>query len=740
MSSGLANLWSDLRRRRVFNVAAIYAAVAWVTVQVADVIGPAVNMPDRVMTAIVGFVMIGFPIAIVLAWLFDVGPEGVVRTRPGSATGVLAIVMSLGLLGAGTAGFVWIIKSGQQPDGIAFDFDPIANSVAVLPFIDLSANKDSGHFSDGIAQVLIHQLSAIAKLRVIASDSSFAFKDDDTDIRSVARKLRVERFLTGSVQRSGDKLRISTQLIDARTGESVWTELYDRKGKDIFAIQDEIALAVAEKMGAPLAPEVQERVTRVITEDVGAYDLYFQGLDVARNSPYEYGFADAVEYLKRAVALDPELALAWVALSSATYWDANNGYIPRAEGFAKSREYLATALGIDPELSEAHAQAILFAAKDRDFEAARRSFDKAVESGPSNWWAYQNFGNVLSGRGRHAEAIEVLSKGLELNPYKPEPRLRVNLARSTIALGQYEKGMRLLAANYAENKGTPLEAQHLRQLASAARGAGHYDEAIAAYEIALADDRESLQILASLAQILLTIGNQDIAAELVERAEAIVTQQRAAGRVMNNDFANVEDARMMLDIANNDLKNLQTQTNSILKDADERTESGWIANRYFEAGIRCIVLGRFADAARMMDQFIVVVPDPENFAFAAYAQEKAGNSEKSMEYLEKGRASVDEFMKDRYPSIMPLEWVTKFLAVDGQIDEAIRNLQRMYELGYRDHAYLTFMPLFDSLRNDPRFGELIRKMRADTAVMRTRVETARATGDWESIIARHFEN
>ena len=209
---------------------------------------------------------------------------------------------------------------------------------------------------------------------------------------------------------------------------------------------------------------------------------------------------------------------------------------------------------------------------------------------------------------------------------------------------------------------------------------------------------------------------------------------------MNWDFAHVEDARMRLDIANNNMDNQQATAKRFLKDANEGTEENWTVNRSYDAGIRFLILGRFADAARMMDMLIVEVRDPENIALAAYAHEKAGNSEKAKDYLEEGRVVMDEYMKDRYPSIEPLRWTAMFLAVDGRIDQAIENLQRMYELGYRDHASLAFMPLFDSLRNDARFTELMRTMRADTQVMRKRVEAARATGDWDSIIARHFDD
>ena len=428
MDSGLSDLWNDLRRRRVFQVAAIYAAGAWVIVQVADVVGPAINMPNWVMTAIVGFAMVGFPLAVILGWLFDVDKDGVHRTRPGSATGVFAIVVSVGLLGVVTAGFVCLIKPGEESAGVSFGFEPLANSIAVMPFADLSPNNEAEYFSDGIAAVLIHQLSAIAKLRVIASESSFAFKGEEADFRTIAGNLRAERLLIGSVQRSGNRLRISAQLIDSRTGESILSQLFDRGGDDIFEIQDEIALAVAREMEAPLEAATKERVTHLISDDQDAYELYLLALHEIKNAPPADGRERAIELLEEAIERDPELALAWALLANTVYWHGRAGHIPVDEGKRRSREYLARALELDPELSEAHALAIFIVAReDDDFEAARRSFEKAVEYGPSNMWAYMHFGRMLTSRGQYAEAVEVLSKGLQLYSYQPEPWLRMSL-------------------------------------------------------------------------------------------------------------------------------------------------------------------------------------------------------------------------------------------------------------------------------------------------------------------------
>ena len=738
MTTRLSDIWNDLSRRRVFQVAAIYAAAAWVIVQVADVIGPAINMPNWVMTAIVGFAMVGFPIAVILAWLFDVGPKGVVRTKPGSVTGILAIVVSLGLLGAGTAGFVWLIKPGQQAEGVALESHLLANSVAVMPFIDLSPNKDAEHLSDGIAQVLIHQLSMIAKLKVIASESTFAFKGTDTDIRTIARKLRAERLLVGSVQRSGDRLRISTQLVDSSTGESVWSELFDRESKDVFAIQDEIALAVADKMDAPLEPEVRNRVTAPITDDLDAYDLYLLALHEVHRTPLDEGNHRAIELLEEAIEKDPELARAWALLANTVYWYGVYGHMSEGEGVRLSREYLARALELDPKLSDAHSLAAYFAGRDGDFESVRRSFDKAVKYGPNNWRAYQHFGMVLKRNGRYAEAVDVLLKGLELTPFRTPPWLRFNLGDAYIRLGEYDKGMRQFAANYVENRGSSLDIQHLDQFGGAALTAGRYDEAVAVFEIALREGYDSSRTRVYRATALLAIGDIDGAAADVARAEAIVAEERANGRAHNAVFGQLEDIRWLVDIATNDFKNQLLQAKFFIRIADEEGEGNRSLNANFDAAIRCIVLGRYDDAARMMDRFTVQVRDPENFALAAFAHQQLGNTEKSESYREEGRVVVDEYMKDRHPYVADLGFIALFQAVDGQADEAIQTLQQAYELGFVDYAYMTYMPLFDSIRNDPRFVELVRNMRADTAKMRERVDAARNSGDWESIIARHF--
>lgn len=740
MSFDLPSLWDDLRRRRVFQVAAVFAAGAWVIVQIADVVGPAVGMPQWVMTALVGCAIVGFPIAVILAWLFDVTPEGVRRTQPGSATGLFAICTSLALLVAGSAGFVWLIKPAAQSLELASDFEPIENSVAVMPFADLSPDRSLEHFAFGIADVLIHRLSPIAQLTIFSSDSTSNLNEPGRDDRTAARMLRAQRMLTGSVQRADGRYRISTRLIDTNTGRSLWAEQFDRAEEDIFEIQDEIALAVAREMNAVLDADVRQRVTGPLASDLDAYDLYLLAINKINNTPLDDGNAEGIELLEQAVAKDPTFALGWAILSSTVFWHAGRGLMPFEEGVNKSRQYLEKALKLDPELSEAHSQAMMFAGlHEGDFNAARRSFDRAIEYGPSNALAYNGFGMILQRNGRYEESLEVLSKGLLLNPYSATPFLRYNLGYAKIVLGDYDEGMRHIVASYQLNKGTALENQDMLVIGGASGDAGHYDEAVAALEIALQNGHDSARLQGMLAQHLLLLGDTEAAAGALAKGEAIVAQEFAAGRQQYAGSFVVEFARQTFSLVTADLETLLAMAIGYTAAVDDDPDAQGAP--IYRAGMTNIMLGRYEDAVRMLDYLIENgALDFENYALAAYAHKKAGDAEKAAQYLTAGRTEVAEFLAERHLDPRTVLRVALLQAADDQRNAAIETLQDAYkDFGYRDHIYLTYMPIFDALRDDPRFIDLLQQMRADCRQMRLRVDQARRSGDWMALIARHFE-
>ena len=193
---------------------------------------------------------------------------------------------------------------------------------------------------------------------------------------------------------------------------------------------------------------------------------------------------------------------------------------------------------------------------------------------------------------------------------------------------------------------------------------------------------------------------------------------------------------MNLDIANNDVKGLLHRTKVYLSDAETHPDSGTASLGLFQGGLQSIFLGRHADGAAAMEELLLTAKDPENYALAVYAHDKVGNVERAQELRDEGRPFVQEYLQRRGESLQPLTYAALFQAQDGQADLAISNLQRAYDKGYRDHGYLAYMPPFDPIRNDPRFSEILRAMRADTSKMRERVDSARAGGDWESLIAR----
>ncbi len=391
-TSGHQHFFAELKRRRVFRVIAMYTVVAFAIIEAADAVFPRMAMPDWTVTLVVRLALFGFPVAVVLAWVFDITPEGVQRTAQ-AAPGELAKILSapaskrwpmgvLALLGmtALLAGSWYVGRQSAPVPAASPAAGPVAASIAVLPFVNMSSDPEQEYFSDGISEELLNLLATIPELQVAARTSSFSFKGQTLEIPEIARRLNVAHILEGSVRTDGNEVRITAQLIDASSDMHVWSKTWDRSLDDIFKIQDEIAAEVVAQLKVTLlgtALAVQET-------DPEAYALFLQARQLGRQGTAQ-GIEQSIALYQQALEIDPDYAAAWTDLARDYGRQANFGLRPLDEGFRMAREAVNRALAIDPMYAEAYALlGRISVAYDDDLAAAARYIERALDLDPSN--------------------------------------------------------------------------------------------------------------------------------------------------------------------------------------------------------------------------------------------------------------------------------------------------------------------------------------------------------------------
>jgi TolB-like protein len=411
-----SSFWSELKRRKVVRVAIVYAATAFAVLQAADIMLPRMGIPDWGISLVVALAVLGFPIALVLAWALEVTPEGIRRTEavPGDAiaappvlgkrtilVAVLLVVLGIGM-GAG-----WFLKPASpvpaepvgQPDAaLAAEGEPVPagpgeKSIAVLPFVNMSADAENEFFADGISEELLNVLVRVEDIGVASRTSSFAYKGRELGAAAIARELKVDHILEGSVRKAGNRVRITAQLIDAVNDRHLWSETYDRELTDIFAIQDEIANAIVAALRGTLgAGSVERAVTvRADTDNLDAYQLYLKARELFLTRSQ---LDESVRLFGQAVALDPEFARGWEGLAAASAviidWVATYPMIDTVEQAAVAEHAIERALALDPSLSMPWAaRALLVNYKlPMDFAASLELLERAVAADPKNATAY----------------------------------------------------------------------------------------------------------------------------------------------------------------------------------------------------------------------------------------------------------------------------------------------------------------------------------------------------------------
>ena len=437
--------FAEMKRRRVGKVAIAYGAIAWAVTEASSVVVPALHLPEWLVTAIVVFLLVGFPVAMILAWVFDVGPQGIERTEPlAHEPGSTQVKLR-----AAYAAVVLLLMAGlgyllyERGFGRAHANEP-HNSVAVLPFTNLSGDPSRDYFSDGMSEELLNLLARIPGLKVASRTSSFAYKGRNVDIREVGRELGVETVLEGSVRQAGAQVRITAQLIDAETGFHLWSATYDRKLEDIFQVQDEIAAAIVDKLRIELAPQEQALAMRdkAPTQNVEAYELYLQGRAIWKRRGEE-NLLRAIDLYQKALGLDPGFARAHAALASA--YVVLPGYT-KEEGDEEKIRPLAVAsarqaLSIDPNIGEAHAVLAQINAQRGNLLDAESGFFFAISLEPNEPTPHQWYSLLLAQVGRIGAALEQARRAHDLDPASPV--IAANLANMYLMAGQDEEALRL---------------------------------------------------------------------------------------------------------------------------------------------------------------------------------------------------------------------------------------------------------------------------------------------------------
>ncbi|HUU27946.1 MAG TPA: tetratricopeptide repeat protein [archaeon] len=570
-------------------------------------------------------------------------------------------------------------------------------SIAVLPFADMSAEKNQEYFCDGLAEELLNMLAKVKELRVKARTSSFSFKGEKVDIATIGEKLNVESVLEGSVRKSGDKVRITTQLIKVSDGYHLWSETYDRNLDDIFAVQEEISRQVVGALKITLLGEDASKLARQPTENIKAYDLYLVGrhhLNQGTVAAYE----KAIDYFTQAIELDSNYALAYAGLAETYLFQYRNANLPKEEALSKAEEAARNALSLDDQLAEAHTALGHVKNRQQNLSGAEAELKKAIELNPNHMPAYRLYVNNLLDLGRYEDAQAILEKALEIDPLSKEIIDWLNL--NLLMLGRFD-----------ESKTREYYGLY-----------GRLEQALRKEKTRVELDPGNSRKHAILAWIYTGLGEYELAEKSLARARELAPEKIIIGEFGENYLylAQKHFTRYMqftYDILSKDPENWQLITKAAFAEMQvgnyekaltlyERARSA-----YKQVGIPFGLI-----------PWLIAAFGRADLVYMANAYFKTGDAESGEKLLAESRVFLEKLREQGLGTPASYYFEASVHALGGNKEMAFASLRKAIDLGWRLSWYARIDPTLESLRDTPEFKDMMAEVDADIARQRRQLK------------------
>ncbi|HET9031490.1 MAG TPA: tetratricopeptide repeat protein [Dokdonella sp.] len=715
----LRDTWEELKRRRVVRAGITYAVVGWVVLQAAEVTFEPLNLPPWAMTWTVLGVVLGFPVVLVLSWFFDVSRRGITREHGvAGAAGAAFAVATVLLAVAGVAWWLYGVYAPTQSrladastsaDSAANMAPP--NSIGVLPFNDLSPGADQGFLADGIAEELLDRLARNDSLQVAARTSSFALRGLAQDMRALGRQLGVRWLLEGSLRKAEGRVRVTAQLIDTRNGFHVWSDTYERSDQDLFALQDEVAVAIADELSSRIKGVVAQAPTEADTTNSEALQAYLQGRQAWRQRTAD-SLQRAESLFRKAVELDPDFARAWSGLADTYLLQAGYGRRSEQEAIQLAEPAAVNAVVLRPKSGEAWASLGLLRMTAGQYKAAQNSLEQAMSLDPHYEMAPMWLATVYANMGQVDKRREVLMKAVELNPL--EPVINVNLAEMMANSGDRQGARELLQRVLAI---TPNEASLLRAVSGMELSERRYVEAMRAARKALATDPDGPANIHAMLRVLLQIEDFDAAAALANRLPED-TQDRHT-TVQRIAFSS--GGTQLLPAMEETIVRIAQSPYSI-NNSKALTLGGVIELRAGNPRRAVEWLGRAAGSPEQLESHFDLM-DPASLLVVALQQlGETKEAERWSQPLQDASSMVIEHGGNAMQRYMVEAMVAMH---DGDTQAAVVALNAAYDKGYRERWQLLYDPRLAPLQKLPEMRAMQQRMADEFAAAREEISQDR---------------